>query len=76
MNTTTNTPGYNCRLTIFFSTNKNGRRLARYKSHHNPFRTFPIALDKAELFVATGVADDARSLVNHEAIIASLGGAR
>lgn len=75
MNTTTatNTPGYNCRITIIFSTNKNGRRLARYKNPHQPLRTFPIALDLAEMLVATGGADDALALVDRSAILAALG---
>jgi hypothetical protein len=60
MNTATktaNTPGYNCRITIFFSTNKNGRRLARYVAQGRPFRSFPIPVDTAEILLATGGAD-------------------
>ena len=57
MNNTTNTPGYNCRIAITFSTNKNGRKLARYTSHRQPFRSFPLPLADAELFIATGAAD-------------------
>jgi hypothetical protein len=57
MNTTTKTPGYNCRITIFFSTDKNGRRRARYVAQGRPFRSFPLSVDTAEILIATGGAD-------------------
>jgi hypothetical protein len=56
--TTTNTPGYNCRITISFSTDKNGRRRARYIAQGRyPFRSFPLSVDTAEILIATGGAD-------------------
>jgi len=57
MNTTTKTPGYNCRITIFFSTDKNGRRRARYVAQGRPFRSFPLSVDTAEILIASGGAD-------------------
>ena len=53
----TNTPGFNCRLAISFSTDKNGKKRARYTSRHNYFRSFPLPLADAELFIAMGSAD-------------------
>ena len=55
--TATNTPGFNCRIAIFFTTDKNGNKRARYYGKHNPFRSFPLPLADAELFVATEQAD-------------------
>lgn len=58
MNTITKTPGYNCRITIFFSTDKNGRRRARYIGQYvGSRRSFPIPVDTAEILIATGGAD-------------------
>ena len=58
MNTTTNTPGYNCRITIAFSTDKNGRRRARYIGQFiGSRRSFPIPVDTAEMLISTGDAD-------------------
>ena len=57
MSATANTPGYNCRLRIFFTTDKNGNRRARYYSKHHVFRSFPLPLIDAELFLAQELAD-------------------
>ena len=54
---TMNTPGYNCRINIYFKTDKNGRRRAYYTGRSNPFRAFPLPLADAELFIATEQAD-------------------
>jgi hypothetical protein len=51
------TPGYNCHLDIFFSTAKNGRKLAHYFSR-SQMRAFRMPLADAELFVATGQATE------------------
>jgi hypothetical protein len=56
MTTTENTPGYNCRLQIFFTTSKRGQRLAYYWSSRQ-FRAFRISLDAAEIMRATDTAD-------------------
>ena len=53
----TNTPGYNCRIAIFFTYDKNGNKRARYYGKHNLFRSFPLGLADAELFIATEQAD-------------------
>ena len=58
MTTNTNTtPGYNCRLRIYFTTDNNGRKRARYYGTHHVFRSFPLPLVDAELFIAQGLAD-------------------
>lgn len=54
---TTNTTGFNCRIKIFFSHDKNGKKRARYIGAHNPFRSFPLPLADAEYFIATEQAD-------------------
>jgi hypothetical protein len=54
---TTITPGFNCRLAIFFTHDKNGNKRARYYSKHNPFRSFPLPLVDAESFIAQDLAD-------------------
>jgi hypothetical protein len=51
------TPGYNCHLEVFFSTDKNGRKLAHYWSHRG-FRAIRMSLADAKLFVATGQATE------------------
>ena len=56
MTTTENTPGYNRRLEIFFTTSKRGQRLAYYWSPRQ-FRAFRISLDAAEIMRATETAD-------------------
>lgn len=50
------TPGYNTRLEVFFQTTARGKRRAYYWDARQ-FRAFPMPLDKAELFVATGQVD-------------------
>ena len=50
------TPGYNCRLEIFFTTSKRGQRLA-YRWSPRQFRAFRIPLDEAEIMRATETAD-------------------
>lgn len=54
--TTTPTPGYNCRLQIFFTSNARGQRLA-YRWSGRQLRAFRIALDEAEIMRATETAD-------------------
>lgn len=56
---TAKTPGYNCRLTIKFSADKNGRPLAHYWSGgtFGQARWFRISYDAARLFIAQGQAD-------------------
>jgi len=50
------TPGYNSRLTIFFTTSARGRRLAWYWSPVQ-LRAFRLPLDAAEIMRATETAD-------------------
>jgi hypothetical protein len=52
------TPGYNCRLTIRFSADKNGRPLAHYWSHNrlSSGRWIRLGYDEAKMFVAQGQA--------------------
>lgn len=66
MNATEKTPGYNCRLSIAFSSDKRGKKLAYYWSAGSFNRraapgTFgrwiKMPLAAAELFVAQGQAD-------------------
>lgn len=54
--TTTNTPGYNSRVSYKFKTDKNGRKRAYYMSRRS-MRWFPAKLDEAELHVAMELAD-------------------
>jgi hypothetical protein len=54
--TTTKTPGYNCRLEIFFSTDKRGRKMA-HRWSGSQMRAFRMSVADAELFVATDAAD-------------------
>ena len=54
--TTTNTPGFNCRLQIFFSTNKNGQRQA-FRWSFMQFRAIRMPLADAEMFLANETAD-------------------
>jgi hypothetical protein len=56
MTTTTKTPGYNVRLGIYFTADKNGKKRA-YRWGAGQFRAFPIGVDKAEAFIAQGFAD-------------------
>jgi hypothetical protein len=53
---TTNTPGYNCRLGIFFKTNARGQRQA-FRWSWSQMRAFRMSLADAELFIATEQAD-------------------
>lgn len=55
MNTTTNTPGYNTRLAIFFAPDKNGRKVA-YRWSGRQMRAFRMRLADAEMFIATDAA--------------------
>jgi len=50
------TPGYNRRLTIFFASDRNGRKVAYYFSHFQ-FRAFRLPLADAEIMRATETAD-------------------
>lgn len=52
--TTSKTPGFNCRLAIFFDHDKNGRKIAYRWSHGRAIR---MSLADAELFIATEQAD-------------------
>ncbi len=54
--TTTNTPGFNCRLQVFFTTNANGQRQA-FRWSGRQMRAFRMPLLDAQLFVAQGQAD-------------------
>jgi hypothetical protein len=56
---TNKTPGYNCRLTIRFSTDKNGNPLAHYWSQNilSNGRWIRLGYDAARLFVAQEQAD-------------------
>lgn len=56
--TTTNTPGYNCRIAIRFTTDKNGRKLAHYWSR-GAFRWIRIVTANAEMWIAQDLADRA-----------------
>ena len=51
------TPGYNCRIRIYFTHDKNGNKRARYIGRHNPLRSFPLPLADAEMFIAQELAD-------------------
>jgi hypothetical protein len=50
------TPGYNCRLTIWFQTTRSGRPTAWYWSY-GAFRAIRLPLADAELMRATDTAD-------------------
>lgn len=52
----TTTPGYNLRLSIWFETNKNGRKVAYYWSP-KAFRAIRISVLAAEQFIAQEQAD-------------------
>lgn len=52
----TPTPGYNTRLTIFFSWDKNGRKRA-YRWNRSQIRAFPVKLAEAEAWVAQQQVD-------------------
>lgn len=57
MTTTPATPGYSGHLEIFFATNKNGRKVA-YRWSPRQFRSFPMPVLDAEIFVALGQATE------------------
>ena len=50
------TPGYNCRLTIWFQVTRRGQRTAWYWSY-GAFRAIRLPLADAELMKAAGMAD-------------------
>lgn len=52
----THTPGYNIRLSIWFDTDRNGRKIAYYWSRRT-MRAIRIRLADAEQFIATETAD-------------------
>lgn len=51
------TPGYNCRLRIWFETDGKGRKIA-YRWGRSSLRAFRMPLAQAELLVATEQADE------------------
>lgn len=51
------TPGYVERLSIWFATDKNGKRVA-YRWSASQFRGFRMGLAEAELFIAQDLADE------------------
>ena len=57
MTSTQNTPGFNCRIEIFFTHDKNGNKRARYYGKSHAFRSFPLPLADAEMFLANELAD-------------------
>lgn len=54
--TATKTPGFNCRLAIFFDHDKHGRKVAYYWSVRQ-MRAFRLPLADAETFIANETAD-------------------
>lgn len=63
---TSNTPGYNFRLTIKIKADKNGKRRATYWSMR-AMRNLPLPIDTADLLLATEQADAYRPYVAAEA---------
>jgi hypothetical protein len=59
--TSTNTPGFNCRQTVRFTFDKNGRKVAqRWMRTQSPFgRWVKVSLVDAEAWLAQGLADRA-----------------
>ena len=56
--TKTNTPGFNCRVTVRFSADRNGRRLAHYLSRGaGQWRWIRMSTPVAESLVAGEYAD-------------------
>ena len=53
---TSHTPGYNRRLIIEFKVDRRGRRYAQYWSSA-AFRSIRVSVADAELWIATGTAD-------------------
>ena len=54
--TTENTPGFNCRMTVWFQTDRNGRRFAMASSGFMG-RAARVNMAAAEMWVAQGQAD-------------------
>lgn len=54
--TTTQTPGYNSRISIWFDYDKNGRKVAYYWSSRG-FRSIRMSVADAEMFIANETAD-------------------
>ena len=52
-----NTPGFNCRIGIAFTANKNGKPIAYYWSRSMYPRWIRIGYDRAKLLVDSGQAD-------------------
>lgn len=52
------TPGFNCRIGIAFTADKNGRPIAYYWSRSLYPRWIRIGYDRAKLLVATKQADE------------------
>jgi hypothetical protein len=50
----TDQPNGAAMITIRFSTNKKGKRIAHYYSQRSGFRLFPISVEAAEMAIATG----------------------
>ena len=55
-NTSAKTPGFNCRLAIWFTTTKTGKPRAWYIGRQST-RAFPLRLADAEIMRATGTAE-------------------
>jgi hypothetical protein len=53
---TSRTPGYNCRLVIWFTVEAGGRQVAYYWAPQAT-RAIRLPLDKAKIMEATGTAD-------------------
>ncbi len=54
--TVVKTPGYNCRIGIFFQTDKNGCKVAYYWTWKS-YRAIRMNLKEAELFIAQDLAE-------------------
>lgn len=52
----TKTPGFNCRLSIWFTTDKNHKRVA-FQWNNRCRRAVRISVTDADLFIAQGQAD-------------------
>ena len=56
MEATAKTPGYNCRIGIFFDLDKRGRRIA-YRWSRRGLRAIRMPLGEADMLIASGEAD-------------------
>ncbi len=56
MSNPAHTPGFNCRISIFFQNDRKGRRVA-YRWSRAAMRAIRMSLADAELFIAQGQAD-------------------